>query len=258
MELKYTDNVQDWTRKLRTAGFAMQEAAALACTNAAKYVATQYRLELRMKTIHLRNENFTLKSIIVFPARARHGSGELRPMTGINAIVGVKALGGGREHYLAMLEVGADKKGMPQLGGKVPIPLDSARTGEDRSRAVSSAFRLSSGYHIGGKIDLSRFSGNRRQQFAIMNSMAARGKLWGVQKNKQISKHMLYRVDYGGGQEYLFSIRGKKARIVRDLSQSIVKVPERPWFGEAVDMLTSAEMEGFFVRAAEDIMGTLE
>ena len=253
MELKYTDNVMDWTRKLRMAGFAMQDAAAEACTAAAKYIATQYRLELQMKTIHLRNKAFTLKSVVVYPARARRSSGELRPMENINAIVGVRKIGD-REHYLAMLEVGAGKKGIPQLGGKVAIPLDSARTGEDRNRAVASMYRLTNGYHVGGAIDLSKFAGNPRQQFAIMNSMARRGKLWGEMKNKQISKHMLYRVNYGNGQEYLFAIRGKKARILRDMSKSFVDVPEKPWFGEAVDMLTSGDMQGFFERAAKDLL----
>jgi len=254
MELKYTDNIWEWTQKLRRAGVALQEAGALACTNAAKFIATQYRLELQMKTIHLRNKAFTLKSVVVFPAKARRSSGDLRPMSNINAIVGVRKIGGNREHYLALLEIGADKKGVPELGGKVGIPLDSARSGEDRNRAVASIYRFTKGYNIGGKVDLSRFSGNPRQQFAIMNSMARRGKLWGEMKNKQISKHMLYRVDYGAGQEYLFAIRGKKARIVRDLSKSFVDIPSKPWFGEAVDMLTSGEMQGFFSRAANDLI----
>lgn len=257
MELKYTDNVMEWTRKLRRAGFAIQDAAALSCTNAAKFIATQYRLELQMKTIHLRNKDFTLKSVIVYPARARRSSGELRPLSDVNAIVGVRKIGD-RDHYLAMLEVGADKKGSPELGGKVPIPLDSARSGEDRNRAVASMYRLTKGYHVGGTVDISRFSGNRRQQFAIMNSMARSGKLWGEMKNKQVSKHMLYRVNYGGGQEYLFAIRGNRARIVRDMSKSFVDVPEKPWFGEAVEMLTAGDMQGFFERAASEILGKLE
>lgn len=69
---------------------------------------------------------------------------------------------------------------------------------------------------------------------------------------------MMYRVDYGGGQEYLFAIRGKKARILRDLSKSFIDVPEHPWFGEAVSGLSSNEMQGFFTRAAEEILGSLD
>jgi hypothetical protein len=259
MELKYTDNMQKVTRDLRMAGFSLQEAGALACTKAARYVAAMYRLELQRKTIHLRNRDFTLKSIVVYPARHIHKStGKLREMGEINAVVGVKKIGGDRDHYLAMLEIGADKKGSPKLDGAVPIPLDSARSGESRDRAVASALRLSKGYQLGGKIDLSRFAGNPRQQFAIMNSMARRGKLWiRGQKNKQIGKHAYYAVDQGD-KKWLYQINGKRARIVRDLSESLVNIPKNPMFGESVDMLNSKDMESFFVKAAQELLAKLD
>lgn len=258
MDLKYTDNVMEWTRKLRMAGFAMQEAAAGACTKAARFVAVRYRLELQRKTIHLRNREFTLKSIVVFPARYKRSGGELRPMDDINAIVGVKK-NGSREHYLAMLEIGADKKGVPALGGAVPIPMDSAREGGDRNRRIVSALRLGPGrYQIGGTIDLSRFAGNPRQQFAIMNSMARSGKLWITgQKNKQIGKHAYYTVDQGD-KKWLYKINGKRATIVRDLSFDITKVPEKPMFGDSVDDLNQRDMEQYFIAAATELMGKLE
>ena len=256
MELKYTDNVMDWTRKLRRAGFAMQDAAALSCTNAAKYIASQYRMMLRMRTIRMRNETYTMKSIFVFPAKARRSSGELRQMDGINAIVGVRKMGN-KEHYLAMLEVGASKKGMPELGGAVPIPVDSARKSESRDQVVAAANRLISGrYQYGGTIDLSKFAGNPRQQFAIMNSMARRGKLWIQGKNKQIGKHAVYVVNQGD-HKWLYKITGDKARIVRDLDYDIVGIKARPHFEFSVDQLTSGDMEGFFIRAADEILGSL-
>lgn len=258
MELKYTDNVQDWTRKLRTAGFSLQEASAVAVTNAAKFVASQYRLALRMKTVQMRNETFTMKSIVVYPARHKRSSGDLRPMQDINAIVGVKKIGG-REHYLALLEIGADKKGVPQLGGAVPIPMDSARKGESRAQVVASAQRLITGrYQYGGAIDLTRFQGNPRQQFAIMNSMARRGKLWITgQKNKQIGKHAYYVVNQGD-HKWLYKITGSRATIVRDLDYDTVAVKARPHLENSVNTLTAGNMEGFFIRAAEEIMGKLE
>jgi hypothetical protein len=257
VELKYTDNVQAWTRKLRTAGFSLQEASALSCTKAARFVAARYRLELVRKTIHLRNRDFTLKSIVVLPARYKRSSGELRPMQDINAIVGVKTIGN-REHYLAMLEIGADKKGMPELGGAVPIPLDTAREGGNRDKRVAAAMRLGQRYQFGGSVDLSKFAGNPRQQFAIMNSMARRGKLWITgQKNKQIGKHAYYAVDHGD-KKWLYKINGKKATIVRDLSQSMVDIPKNPMFGESIDDLNQRDMELFFISAAEELMGKLE
>ena len=179
-------------------------------------------------------------------------------MENINAIVGVRK-NGQKEHYLALLEVGADKKGIPQLGGAVPIPLDSARQGESRAAVVAGAQRLVTGrYQYGGAIDLSRFAGNPRQQFAIMNSMARRGKLWITgQKNKQIGKHAYYAVDHGD-KKWLYKITGKKATIVRDLSESMVNVPANPMFGESIDDLNQRDMELFFISAAEELMGKLE
>lgn len=257
MEIKYTDNVQAWTRKLRTAGFAMQEAAALSCTKAASFVAARYRLELVRKTIHLRNREFTLKSIVVFPARHTKTGGELRPMSGINAVVGVRKIGS-REHYLAMLEIGADKRGSPKTDGSVAIPLDTARESGDRDRRVASAMRLGDRYQFGGKVDLSKFAGNPRQQYAIMNSMARSGKLWITgQKNKQIGKHAYYAVDQGD-KKWLYKISGKKATIVRDLSESLVKIPANPMFGESIDDLNQRDMELFFVSAAMELLGKLE
>ena len=258
MELKYTDNVMDWTRKLRRAGFAMQEAGAEACTMAAQYVASQYRLALRTKTIQMRNETFTMKAIVVYPAKAKHGSGELRKMENINAIVGVRK-NGNKEHYLAMLEIGASKKGIPQLGGAVPIPLDSARQGESRAAVVAGAQRLVTGrYQYGGAVDLSKFCGNPRQQFAIMNSMARRGKLWITgQKNKQIGKHAFYVVDHGD-HKWLYKITGKKATIVRDLDYDTVKIKAKPFFEESIDRLNQTDMETYFVRAAMILLGSLE
>lgn len=257
MELKYSDNVQQWTRKLRTAGFSLQEAAALSVTKAARFIATRYRLELVRKTVHLRNREFTLKSIVVFPARYKRSSGELRAMEDINAIVGVKKIGG-REHYLAMLEIGADRHGNPKTDNAVPIPLDSSRENEDRDRRVDAALRLGSRYQFGGKIDLTRFAGNPRQQFAIMNSMARRGKLWITgQKNKQIGKHAYYAVDQGD-KKWLYKITGKSAKIVRDLSFDMTKVPAKPMFGESINDLNQRDMEQFFAAAAIELLGKLE
>ena len=259
MELKYTDNVQQWTRNLRRAGFSLQEAAALSCTKAARFVAARYRLELVRKTIHLRNRDFTLKSIVVFPAKHIKSGGELRPVQDINAIVGVKTIGN-REHYLAMLEIGADKKGVPELGGAVPIPLDTARESGNRDKRVAAAMRMGLGsrYQFGGAVDLSKFAGNPRQQFAIMNSMARRGKLWMTgQKNKQIGKHAYYVVDQGD-KKWLYKINGKKATIVRDLSYDMTKIPAKPMFGESIDDLNQRDMEQFFVSAAMELLGKLE
>ena len=255
MDLKYTDNVMEWTRKLRTAGFAMQQAAAEACTMATRQIAARYRLEMREKVAMFRNEKFALKSIVVYPAKYKRSSGELRQMDDINSIVGVRKIGD-KEHYLAMLEIGADKTGIPKLGGGVLIPMDSARTEEQRNRMVAQEMRLDGQYKFGGKIDLSRFAGNPRQQYAIMNSMARRGKLWITgNKNKQIGKHAYYAVDQGD-ETWLYKITGDKAKIVR-MIRSKVDIPAKPMFGESVSRVTQNDMETYFMRAAMILLDSL-
>jgi hypothetical protein len=243
MDLKYTDNVMEWTRKLRTAGFAMQEAAAGACTFAAQKIASEYKVRLRTDTMLLRNEKFTLRSYVVYPARYKRSGGELRPMDDINAIVGVKKIGD-KEHYLAMLEVGRDKKATGDIG--VPIPVDSARGGNRRS-PVKSAMRLERGTRYGGTVDLTRFSGNPRQQYAIMSSMARRGKL----KNGSY-----YAVDQGA-KKWLYKVSDGSVMITRDISEDIVKIQKNPMFERSVDRLKSDDMETYFSRAAMILMGSL-
>ena len=246
MDLKYTDNVMEWTRKLRTAGFAMQQAAAEACTFAAQSIAGQYKTRLRTETILLRNEKFTLRSVTVYPARGIKKGGELRQMDDINAVVGVRQMAGGKEHYLAMLEIGADKRATGQSGG-VPIPVDSARGG-NRSRPVQSGMRLNQGTRYEGTVDLSRFAGNPRQQYAIMNSMARRGKL---------SAGAYYAVDHGD-KKWLYKIDKGRATITRDISQDIVKIKANPMFQKSVGKLSSADMETYFSRAAMILLGSLD
>lgn len=245
MELKYTDNVQQWTRKLRTAGFSLQEAAAEACTFAARKIAAEYKVRLRTDTMLLRNEKFTLRSYVVYPAKGvSKRTGELRPMQDINAIVGVKQMPGGKEHYLAMLEVGRDKKGTGELG--VPVPVDSARGGNRRS-PVQSAMRLERGTRYGGTVDLTRFAANPRQQFAIMNSMARKGRL----KNGTY-----YAVDQGT-KKWLYKVDGGFAMITRDISEDIVKIKANPMFERSVNGLSRDDMETYFTRAAMILMGSL-
>ncbi len=245
-ELKYTDNVQEWTRKLRRAGFAIQEAAAGACTFAAESVAREYREKIKTETIRMRSEKFTLRAVVVYPAKYTHSGGKLRPMHEINAVVGVRQMAGGKEHYLAMLEVGADKRSAGTIPG-VPIPTDAARGGA-RSSAVKGGMRLGKGAPYGGTIDVSRFMGNPRQQVAIIASMARRGKL---------KAGSYYAVDHGD-KKWLYKVTGKGVMLTRDISEDVVKIQANPMFTESVSSLGSNEIETYFSRAALILMGTLE
>lgn len=244
MELKYTDNVQEWTRKLRTAGFSLQEAGAQACTMAARHIADKYRMEMKNTIVTMRNKSFTMRAITVYPAKhISKSTGKLRPIGDINAVVGVKKIGD-REHYLAMLEVGADKK----KAGGVPIPLDPAREGENRAKPVATNMRIQGRGTSRGVIDLSRFAGNPRKQFAIVSSMARRGKL---------GKKGFYAVDHGD-KKWLYQIQGKTARIVRDMSEELVKIQANPMFARSVDDVNQSGMETYFMRSAMILLGSLD
>ena len=209
---------------------------------AARHIADKYRTEIKNTTIMMRNEKFTLRAVVVYPAKSvSKSSGKLREVNDINAVVGVRKIGQ-KDHYLAMLEVGKDKQG----ADGVPIPLDSARDGSRRN-PVAANMRLS-GRSYGGTIDLTRFASNPRKQFAIMSDMARRGKLAGGK---------FYAVDHGT-KKWLYSVQSKEARIVRDISEDIVKITANPMFSRSVGDVAQKDMETYFTRAAMILMGSFE
>ena len=243
MELKYTADIQGWIGKLRRAGFALQEAGAEACTMAARHIADKYQIEMKNSITTMRNKSFTLRAVVVYPAKGvSKSTGKLRPVNDINAVVGVKKIGD-KDHYLAMLEIGKDKTAQ----GGVAIPLDSARTGGMREKTVASNMRMK-GSRTSGAVDLSRFAGNPRKQFAIMSAMARRGEL---------GSGGYYAVDHGD-KKWLYKIQGKKTRIVRDISKDLVKIQANPMFARSVNDIASAGIDSYFVRAAMILVGSLD
>lgn len=254
-EIKIETNTDDFIKQLRRAGIDTRFAAVDAINSCAAWMAAKYRQALRDNT-NMRNANYTLKALKLFPATAKRGNtGEMRKMENINAVLGIPKIGD-REHYLFFLEIGATKKGNPKMGGRVAIPLDSSRTGGNRNAPVAPDMRLSKGYHIGGIVDLSKFSGNPRQQYAIMNSMARRGKLTVNTGGGKVSSRAYYRVKYGD-KDYLYRVRKGEAKIVRDLTQSSVKIPKEPLFEMSFEGMNAEMMKTYFINAAKRLLADL-
>ena len=252
--LTYKDNVKEVNKQLSQAGIALQEAGAEAINRAAYFVLAKYRLELREKTNYLRNRTFTLNSIRVYTAHARRSDGKtLRQMEDINAKVGIPQMSGGREHYLALLEVGAKKKGIPGLNNRVAIPLDTARGG-DRSKAVQGVYRLVKNSRYKGEIDLSKWASNRDQQYAIMQSMNRRGKLYTINKKQEISRHGYWMVNYGGGKSYLFSVGKKEAKMVRDTSYSSPRAVKKPMFQSSLKDINQERLMKYYLDEAKRLI----
>lgn len=246
----WKDNVHEYVQELRKAGIALQEAAADAVNSAAWSMYGQYRLKLLRGTL-MRNKEFTLKSIRVLEAHAKRSSGkELRKIEDINAKLVVMPFASGKTHYLALLEFGATKTGTPLTNGRVPVPLDSARGG-NRNSPVKHYYQLQKGFSVKGTIDLSKFEGHWRQQYAIMSSMNRRGAFYTINKQKKVSHHGYYYVNYGGGKMYMFKVAPKKVTMIRDLSMDRTTVKPEPYMEETVNEFSKADMNEMFIDAAK-------
>lgn len=251
--IKYKDNIDEWITSLRRAGIAIQEAGARTVNRAAWAIYGEYRRNLLAGTL-MRNRDFTLKSIKVFEAHAmRSGGKELRKMEDINARVGVMSFSDGREHYLALLEFGNTRKGNSKLENRVPIPLDTSRQGGNRGSPVAAPNRMGAQFQPNSRIDLSRFEGDPRRQYAIMNTMARTGILYNGRGARAIAKAGFFDVDYGD-KRYLFRIKGKKAGILRDLSFQQTVQKAEPHMGDAVKKMTQSMMDRMFVEEAERLI----
>lgn len=254
--VQFTSNIDEVITKLKIAGIAVQSAGAEAINRGAFYIAGQYNESLRNDMKHNRGGNFTSKACRVWQAHAMSGSkNTMRQMKDINAKVGILEMRDGRRHYLEARELGLGHKGSPKIANRVPIPLDSARGGS-RSASVSPQYRMGKQFHFGGIIDLSRWAGNPRQQYAILSSMARSGKLWQKQKNSQISKHMQYMVEYGD-RAFMFKVIGKNIKLLRDMSRDETSNRKRPLFNSATYKLKQSDLDAYFTLAANYMLNDL-
>jgi hypothetical protein len=102
--VQYRDNVKDLIRELKRAGVHLQVAAADSLNVGAEFIDRRYKAILHNR-FTIRNR-FTLGAIRVLQATGVRRNGQLRQASKINAIVGVRKLRGGNDHYLAAHEEG--------------------------------------------------------------------------------------------------------------------------------------------------------
>lgn len=238
MKIVYEDNIKEYIDQLNRAGIAIQEAGAEALNKAGKFIISRYGKNLQKKT-RLRQRNFTLGSTILLQAHAKHSDKKrLRELKDVNAIAGVRAMANGKEHYLAAMELGIDRKGSAKTGGKVPIPLYPARGG-NVEKVVQSKHRLTKTRPM--QLDLKK-TANARQQYAILRSMAKRGD---IAKGSYQTEDGIYYVS--------------KTEVVktRKTDQDTVKVKSLPLFSDAVYLLDENTMNRFFVYACKMLLSHL-
>lgn len=236
--IQYSDNTMEYVKMLHRAGIDLEEAAAEAINEAADLVSMKYKRELTQKK-RLRNKKFTLGAVKVLKARLSRSGGRKRSIHDLNAIVGVMNLRG-EDHYLAKMEQGGIKKGGQNTHGKAAIPLDTARGG-DRNRPIQPKYRLAKGkpVFIGDKV---RAMGNPRQEYAIMYSMAKRGKLIAGS----------YQTDTA-----IYNVTRKKITMIRKAEDDSIEIKSDPLFEGATNSLREIEIDRFFERAARRILGRL-
>jgi hypothetical protein len=246
MKVKYTDNLEEYKKQLARAGISIQTAGVEAINNAAYNLYAEYRRRLIAETA-LKSRAFTLAAPRVFPARHPVKGKAPRKLADINAKLIVPKMKGDKEHYLYQLETGAERTGDPRVGNRVPIPLDTARTGGSRASIVAGQYQMQKQFAYGGAIDLSIYSGEKARQGAILNDMGRRGK---------IAKNTYYTIDMGDAK-YLARITGKKVSLLRNMNETRTKTPPEPMFEETTKTMTQAQMDYWFIKAVEKEMQKL-
>jgi len=232
--IEYKDNLPALLKQLNRAGVRIQEAGAESVNMGAEYIDRKYKALL--KTNLKRKSKFTLNATRIYKAHTTRSGGQLRKLRDINAVVGVRTMSGGKEHYLARMERGDDRTGGRQTGGKVPIPLRGARTGKNASRGISPAYRLNrNSVHKLNK----RFR-NAREYYGALSSMAKRGVIDGKK---------MYQTEFG-----IHTVRRGRVLQLRDTSQTRLEVKARPYFEEAQGFLTPRVMQQIFVITARRLI----
>jgi len=230
----------------------LQIVAAETVNDAAADVEGDYKRRLqrsqRIKT------KFTLGSVQILRATPTRKSGEPRLLKKINAIIGVRKMKGGVDHYLADLEEGSTNRGNPQTKGKVPVPLNTARTGKSEDRPISGPNRLTKGdtqtLRVGG-----RELGTRRDGLTASQRF---GVLYG-QKKSGYSRMVgdPRKPFYFIGKDQLLGIYklvGSIFRKIRNLDATVTRTKKQPHFKRAVKNMTPDKIKRKFNRKAEEAL----
>lgn len=251
MAISLQVQTKHFINQLGKKGNQLQRVAAMTLNESAEEINKNYKLRLK-KNAKLRNK-FSLNSVKIFKANPISRSGTPRPLSKIDAVVGVRKMKGGRQHYLSKLEKGGITKGNRLTLGKVPIPLKTARISKSDSRAVSKGHRLTSArtqtLRAGGKRIGVRGDG--------YNSTRKRwGALYGAARNNKLSgdpKKPFYMIG-NDNKQGIYKMFGKKIRKIRNLEKNSVKRRAEPHFKKSVKQVSPREIQKRFVKNAKKSM----
>lgn len=250
MTLKVTDNSKKYIKELKKYHGGLSLVSAETVNTAAKLVKRTYLKKLDKFT--LRNK-FTKGAVKIFFANPKRSSGDFRPIEKINAVVGVKKMKGGKEHYLNKQEEGDIKRAKGKTKNFIPLAMDkNARTSGRHEKPVRAALRLQKStiqtLRVGGKplgVPGSSFQG--KQSWAILHKYMENPK-YGWDVSKQFFFTGLKR---GFG---VFKKIGKKFKMTRLLNRKSVKIKALHKFDHSFDKLSPNMMKNIFFRAAEKFL----
>ena len=246
--IKYSDNSKDYIKWLSKKHGDLAIVSSKTVNRTAEVVKKSYKKEL--KKFILRNK-FTLGAIKLYKSKPQRPSGEFRTIEKINAIVGVRKLKGGKEHYLAKQELGGTKKGHPQTLGKIPIPMDTARTSKNLRKPIMGALRLQRStvqtlnvgpYKLGVNDPYSQ-----SKRWAILYKGMRTGR-YGWDKERQF----FFEGKSGFG---LFRYKSKKVTMVRTLGKSSERIKALHKFRKSVKKVNRNIINKIFIRNARRYLG---
>ncbi len=257
--IKVKTNAKDYIKMLKKKHGALALVSANTVNVAAKVVEKKYKRELEDFT--LRNQ-FTKKSVRILKSKPQSKrTGEFRPIKDINAVVGVRTMKGGKQHYLQKQEEGDRVRGTGKTKGGVPIPLDIARAGGSHGKPIKTALRLQNTGTIqtlrmkGDTLGVpgSKFLGQAgAQSWAIFHKYSGTSK-----RNRNVNNRYGWNLDkpffFMGMKRGLgiFKFIRKRARMIRTLEEKSVKIRATNKFQKTVDKITPGMMGAIFKRAAE-------
>ena len=226
----------------------LQEVAATTLNESAEEINKNYKLNLR-RGAKLRNK-YSLNSVKIFKANPVSRSGEPRPISKLNAIVGVRKQKGSKDHYLKKLEEGGVTRGNPLTLGRVPVPLAAARIGGNDNKAVARGNRLTTaktqtlkinGRKIGRKNDGYRSTGAR---WGSVYRAVRTGKIQGDPKKP------FYFID-NRGKSGIFKMKRKRIGKIRSIEKTMVRRKAEPHFYKAVKQESPARIKQRFIKNAK-------
>jgi hypothetical protein len=251
---------QRMINKLGKMGNRLQIAAADTVNAGAEQLDSDYKDKLRRNQVI--KTKFTLNSTKTYKANPIRRSGQPRPLHRINAKVGVRKMKGGKDHYLAELEDGVNRRGHGDTFGRVPVPLVTSRTSKSPQKPVAAANRMTKakpqtlkagGRNFGVPGDRRRngSSWSSRQRFAALYAYQKRGGA-GLTGNLQRPFFFIDNKNKLG----VFRLMGGRVRKIRDLEKARTRTKASPNFRNAVRGISRDDLRREFIRRARRLART--